>query len=82
MSRNRSFGERLGRGESLDQALAALHGQVAEGVQSCRSVLELAHRHRIEVPITTAVEAVCFRGLSPRVMGELLMARTTKSEAR
>lgn len=82
LSRNRSFGERLGRGETLDEALAALHGQVAEGVKSCRSVLDLAHRHGVEVPITAAVEAVCFGKLSPRAMGELLMSRSTKSEGR
>lgn len=81
LSRNRSFGERLGHGESLDEAQAATHGQVAEGVQSCRSVLELAQRHRVEVPITEAVEAVCFRGLQPRQMVELLMSRSMKSES-
>ena len=82
LSRNRTFGERLGRGETMDEALAALHGQVAEGVKSCRAVLELAHRHGVEVPITAAVEAVCFGKLSPRAMGELLMSRSTKSEGR
>ena len=82
LSRNRTFGERLGRGDTLAQAQAAAHGQVAEGVQSCRSVLELAHRHGVEVPITAAVEAVCFRGLSPRIVGTLLMSRSTKPEGR
>ena len=81
LSRNRTFGERLGHGETLEQAQEATHGQVAEGVKSCRSVLDLAHRHGIDVPITAAVEAVCFRGLSPRMMGESLMSRSTKSEA-
>jgi len=80
LSRNRTFGERLGQGETLEQAQEALHGQVAEGVKSCRSVLDLAHQHGVDVPITAAVEAVCFRGLSPRKMGELLMSRSTKSE--
>ena len=69
LSRNRTFGERLGRGESLEQAQAATHGQVAEGVKSCRSVLELAQQHGIDVPITAAVEAVCFRGMTPRADG-------------
>jgi glycerol-3-phosphate dehydrogenase (NAD(P)+) len=82
LSRNRSFGERLGRGESLDQAQAATHGQVAEGVKSCHSVLELARRHHIEVPITEAVEAVCFGGLTPAAMLAQLMSRSVKSEAR
>ena len=80
LSRNRTFGERLGRGESLDEAQASSHGQVVEGVKSCRSVLELAQRHGIDVPITTAVEAVCFRGMTPQRMVGLLMSRSMKSE--
>jgi glycerol-3-phosphate dehydrogenase (NAD(P)+) len=80
LSRNRSFGERLGRGESLDQAQAGTHGQIAEGVQSCRSVLELAQHHDVDVPITEAVEAVCFRGLTPPAMLERLMSRSVRSE--
>lgn len=81
LARNRTFGERLGRGESLERAQAATHGQVAEGVQSCRAVLDLAQRHGVEVPITQAVEAVCFRGMTPGQMLELLMSRTMKSES-
>jgi glycerol-3-phosphate dehydrogenase (NAD(P)+) len=81
LSRNRSFGERLGHGDTLEQAQAHAHGQVAEGVQSCRSVLELARAHGVDVPITEAVEAVCFRGMTPATMLERLMSRSTKSEA-
>jgi glycerol-3-phosphate dehydrogenase (NAD(P)+) len=81
LSRNRSFGERLGWGESLDQAQAATHGQVAEGVKSCRAVLELARRHQVDVPITEAVEAVCFGRITPRRMLEMLMSRSMKSES-
>jgi glycerol-3-phosphate dehydrogenase (NAD(P)+) len=80
LSRNRSFGERLGKGESLEQAQQATLGQIAEGVKSCRSVLELARRHGVEVPITEAVDAVCYRGLSPVDMISLLMGRAMKSE--
>jgi glycerol-3-phosphate dehydrogenase (NAD(P)+) len=80
LSRNRSFGERLGRGESLDEAQAGTHGQIAEGVQSCRSVLELAQHHGVDAPITEAVEAVCFRGLTPPDMLERLMSRSVRSE--
>jgi glycerol-3-phosphate dehydrogenase (NAD(P)+) len=80
LSRNRSFGERLGQGDSLEAAQQATHGQVAEGVQSCRAILELARRHGVDVPITEAVEAVCFRGLKPRAMLDLLMSRSVKSE--
>ena len=80
LSRNRTFGERLGRGDSVDQAQAATHGQVAEGATSCRSVLDLARRHDVEVPITEAVEAVCYRGGSPQEMVRMLMSRSMKSE--
>jgi glycerol-3-phosphate dehydrogenase (NAD(P)+) len=80
LSRNRTFGEHLGSGKSLDEAQAATHGQVAEGVKSCRSVLELAQHHGVDVPITQAVEAVCFRGLTPQRMLELLMSRSMKPE--
>jgi glycerol-3-phosphate dehydrogenase (NAD(P)+) len=82
LSRNRSFGERLGLGESLEKAQEATHGQVAEGVKSCRSILELAQHHSVDVPITEAVEAVCFRGLTPSAMLDLLMSRSVTSEAR
>jgi glycerol-3-phosphate dehydrogenase (NAD(P)+) len=81
LSRNRTFGERLGRGETLEEAQAHTHGQVAEGVKSCRAVLELARQHDVEVPITEAVEAVCFGNLTPRRMVELLMSRSMKSES-
>ena len=46
LSRNRTFGERLGRGETLAQAEEANHGQVAEGVKSCTSICELGRAPR------------------------------------
>ena len=54
LSRNRTFGARLGAGESLAQAQEAAHGQVAEGVKSCSSIRELAARAGVEMPITEA----------------------------
>ena len=80
LSRNRTFGERLRLGESLEQALEATHGQVAEGAKSCRSVLQLARAHDVDVPIAQAVEAVCFRGLTPSALLELFMSRSRKPE--
>ncbi|HEX5493660.1 MAG TPA: NAD(P)H-dependent glycerol-3-phosphate dehydrogenase [Mycobacteriales bacterium] len=79
LSRNRTLGERLGRGETLDQARAATR-QTAEGVMSCRAVLDLARSHRVDMPITEAVERVCFEGLSPQVMMRGLMRRETRPE--
>lgn len=80
LARNRTLGERLGRGDSLAQALEATHGQVAEGVESCAAILDLARRHRVDVPITQAVDAVCHQGLAPQAMVAALMRRSVKSE--
>lgn len=80
LSRNRSFGERLGRGESLDEAQAATHGQVAEGVKSCSSIRELAARTGVEMPITEVVHRVCHDGLAPEPAAAMLLGREPKPE--
>jgi glycerol-3-phosphate dehydrogenase (NAD(P)+) len=80
LSRNRTFGERLGRGETVLQAQAAAHGQVAEGVKSCSAIRELALRHGAEMPITELVHRVCHDGFDPREMAGELIGRKTKPE--
>nr|WP_181784257.1 NAD(P)H-dependent glycerol-3-phosphate dehydrogenase [Pseudonocardia pini] len=80
LSRNRTFGEHLGRGETLSQAEAANHGQVAEGVKSCVSICELGERHGVELPIADAVRRVCHEGYSAREMAKELISRAPKSE--
>ncbi|WP_372452674.1 NAD(P)H-dependent glycerol-3-phosphate dehydrogenase [Pseudonocardia nigra] len=80
LSRNRTFGEHLGRGESLAQAEAANHGQVAEGVKSCSSICALGERHGVELPIADAVRRVCHEGLSAAEMGKELISRTPRPE--
>jgi glycerol-3-phosphate dehydrogenase (NAD(P)+) len=79
LSRNRTFGERLGRGETLEQILAQKQ-QTAEGVKSCRSILDLARKHDVDMPITEHVVAVVHDGMTPREMVRGLMSRETKSE--
>ncbi|CAJ1506670.1 NAD(P)H-dependent glycerol-3-phosphate dehydrogenase [[Mycobacterium] burgundiense] len=79
-SRNRAFGERLGRGESLQAAQQATSGHVAEGVTSCESVLALASSYDVEMPLTDAVHRVCHRGLSVDEAVALLLGRSTKPE--
>ncbi|WP_367136233.1 NAD(P)H-dependent glycerol-3-phosphate dehydrogenase [Saccharothrix sp. HUAS TT1] len=80
LSRNRTFGERLGRGDSLAQAQEAAHGQVAEGVKSCSSIRELAARVGVDMPITDGVHQVCHEGLDPRVLTAALLGRERKAE--
>ena len=79
-SRNRSFGERLGRGGTMQAAMAATGGHVAEGVTSCESVLALATSYDVEMPLTEAVHRVCHKGLSVDEAVALLLGRTTKPE--
>lgn len=80
LSRNRAVGEGLGRGETMTEATAETHGQVAEGVKSCRSVLDLARRHDIDMPITEGVVAVCHEGMRPAEMVKRLMSREMRAE--
>ena len=80
LSRNRTFGERLGRGDTLAQAEAANHGQVAEGVKSCLSICQLGERHDVELPIADAVRRVCHEGLSPAGMAKELVSRAPRPE--
>jgi glycerol-3-phosphate dehydrogenase (NAD(P)+) len=79
LSRNRTFGEHLGRGESLEQAQRATR-QTAEGVKSCLAIRDLARAHGVEMPITEQVEMVCHEGADPRVAVKLLMGREMKPE--
>jgi glycerol-3-phosphate dehydrogenase (NAD(P)+) len=80
LSRNRSFGYRLGLGDTLEQAQRSAHGQVAEGVKSCQSIQGLAARCGVEVPITDGVRRVCYDGQSPRDMAAELLGRAHKPE--
>jgi glycerol-3-phosphate dehydrogenase (NAD(P)+) len=77
--RNRSCGERLGRGESLDDILADTPS-VVEGVPTTRSVMELARTHDVEMPISAAVHEILFGGLAPRDAIAALMQRELKRE--
>ncbi|HVV09780.1 NAD(P)H-dependent glycerol-3-phosphate dehydrogenase [Amycolatopsis sp.] len=80
LSRNRAFGERLGRGETLAQAQAAAGGQVAEGVMSCSSIRELAQTAGVDMPLTDAMHRVCHEGVDPRQAGAALLGRERKHE--
>jgi glycerol-3-phosphate dehydrogenase (NAD(P)+) len=80
LSRNRTFGERLGRGETLAQAEEANHGQVAEGVKSCVSICQLGVRHGVELPISDAVRRVCHEDLPVASLAKELLSRAPRPE--
>lgn len=77
--RNRSFGQRIGAGSSVEEALAATDS-VVEGVPTCKSVMALAKRYNVEMPITEAVYSVLFDGKAVPQALEDLMARELKAE--
>ena len=78
-SRNHALGGHIGRGMTLDEAIAATGG-TAEGVKSSRSVLELATSLGVEMPITSAVVRVLHEGLPIEQLAALLLARPHKAE--
>ncbi len=81
LSRNNTFGTNLGRGMTLQETIAATR-QTAEGVKSCESVLDLARRHGVDMPITETVVSIVHEGKPPIVALKELMSRSAKSERR
>jgi glycerol-3-phosphate dehydrogenase (NAD(P)+) len=79
LSRNRTVGEQLGRGRSLDEIVSEMR-MVAEGVKSSRSILDLATKHDVEMPIAQHVAHVVHDGMSPQDMLKSLMSREAKAE--
>jgi glycerol-3-phosphate dehydrogenase (NAD(P)+) len=79
LSRNRQVGQRLGRGESLQDILGSTKA-VAEGVHTTRSAAEMAARAGVEMPIVEEVERILFEGGSPRRAIDRLMSRPLTAE--
>jgi glycerol-3-phosphate dehydrogenase (NAD(P)+) len=81
LSRNHSFGVRLGRGLTVAQATAELR-TTTEGVKSCESIFTLAQQHDVDMPICEQVVAVIRDGHPAREVGPRLMSRDLKAEKR
>lgn len=79
LSRNRTFGEVLGKSGSMDAARTQV-AKTVEGVASSSAVLEIAHRVGIEVPVIEAVADVVSGSLTPVQALDRLMEITTKAE--
>jgi glycerol-3-phosphate dehydrogenase (NAD(P)+) len=77
--RNRAVGERIGRGETLDQVLRDMVN-VAEGVPTTRSVHRLSQERGVEMPITAELHQVLFEAKPPRAAVTDLMERNPKME--
>lgn len=77
--RNRAFGERIGKGETLQQALAS-SPKVAEGVWTARVVDAASKERCVEMPIASAVARVLYEDLPPAQAVRALMERDPKAE--
>jgi len=78
-SRNRTVGERLGRGEQLASIVASMD-MVAEGVRTAPLLAELAERHGVDMPMVRAVVAVTRDGADVAMLGAELLSRPPRSE--
>jgi len=82
LSRNRSVGEALGRGQKLPEIIDGMKGMVAEGVLTTNAAIGLAKKYGVEMPITEQMYAILNAGKSPHDAIRALMARPGKAEER
>lgn len=79
LSRNRTFGEVLGRTGSMEQTRLQV-AKTVEGVASAGAVVEIAHRVGVEVPVIESVADIVNGSLTPEAALQRLMEITTKAE--
>ena len=79
LSRNRTFGEKLGRGMTVEEITGGTH-QVAEGVKSCQSLRELAAKHGVDAPLAQYVDEVVAGRMTAGEMMDAALGRPTKAE--
>ena len=79
LSRNRALGIEVGKGSTLEQALAG-KDTVAEGVLNTISACALAEREGVDMPIVLAVHRILFEAQSPRLAISELMSRELRAE--
>ena len=78
-SRNHSVGERLGKGERIEDILASMQ-MVAEGVWNSKVIHEFAQSLGVEMPICDLVYSLCYEGYDAKKAVEAMMTRELKSE--
>jgi len=79
LSRNRTVGLGLGRGQSLPEVLAGM-SQVAEGVRTAKSVHDLSHKLGVDMPLHEAIYCILYENLTPKAALQSLSSRELKSE--
>jgi len=79
LSRNRTVGLGLSRGQKLQEVLAGMT-QVAEGVRTAKSVHDLSAKLQVEMPLHDAIYRILYEDLAPKAALQLLTSRELKSE--
>jgi len=79
-SRNHHVGYELARGRQLNEILAEMGGQVAEGIETTRAAMRLSQQTGTDMPIAAAVYATLFEGMPPREAVRNLMTRAWRDE--
>ena len=79
LSRNRTLGTRLGKGEKLSDIMAGTK-TVAEGVKTAKAARELASKYGISMPIVEEVYQLLYEGKDPKLAVRDLMGRELKGE--
>ncbi len=79
LSRNRTLGVRLGKGELFEDIMKGLP-TVAEGVKTAKATRELARKHSVEMPVVDEVYRIIYEGKDPRLALKDLMSRALKGE--
>jgi glycerol-3-phosphate dehydrogenase (NAD(P)+) len=80
LSRNRRLGFAIGQGKTLDEAVAGLGGQIAEGYYTAGAVARLALRDGVDMPISTCVAAILCGEITPKEGMHSLLERDTRHE--
>ena len=79
LSRNRTVGFRLGKGERLSDILSDMK-TVAEGVKTTKAAYQLSKKYNVPMPITEQVHSLLYEGKEASKVVTDLMARDLKSE--
>ena len=78
-SRNRTFGERLAKGETVEKILKTTDG-VIEGITTAEAVYQLSKKYKVDMPLTERIYQIIYKNKNPKEAVKELMQRKKKAE--